>query len=133
MKSGSYANKILHTFGSGSVDGTCCKSTGNGGFSNFDRGYQKVEVETDAKEVIKLIDDPGGGRSCIASIRQEIEELRGYFTSFKICFIGRQANMAAHLCARKATRFRRRCLWINYDPPFLSETLAKDCNSCETF
>jgi ribonuclease HI len=99
----------------------------------IDRGYQKVEVETDAKEVIKLIDDPGGGRSCIASIRQEIEELRGYFTSFKICFIGRQANMAAHLCARKATRFRRRCLWINYDPPFLSETLAKDCNSCETF
>jgi hypothetical protein len=98
----------------------------------IDRGYQKLEVKTDATEVIELIDDPGGGRSCIANIRQEIEELRGNFTSFKLCFIGRQANMAAYLCARKATSSRRRCFMINYDPPFLSETLTKYCNSRET-
>jgi ribonuclease HI len=94
----------------------------------IDRGFLKVEIESDALEVIKLIEDPGGGRSCITSIRQEIEELSGLFQSFKLLFVGRQANEAAHLCARKATSIRRRCLWINYNPPFLANVLAKDCN-----
>jgi hypothetical protein len=37
----------------------------------IDRGYRNVEVESDAQEVIKLIEDLGGGRFCIASICQE--------------------------------------------------------------
>jgi hypothetical protein len=94
----------------------------------IDRGYQNMEVESNVQEVIKLIEDPGGGRSCIVSIRQEIEELRGNFKILKLLFVGRQANEAAHLCARKANSIRRRCLWINYNPPFLADVLAKDCN-----
>jgi ribonuclease HI len=94
----------------------------------IDRGYQNVEVETDAQEVLKLIEDQGGGRSSIASIRQEIKELSGMFSSFKLLYVSRLANEAAHSCARKATRVRRRCLWINYNPPFLVDILYKDCN-----
>lgn len=93
-----------------------------------DQGYQKVEIESDAQQVIKLIEDPGGTRSCIATIRQDIEELSGNFSSFKLLFANRQANEAAHLCARRASRVRRRCLWVNYIPPFLLASLAKDCS-----
>jgi hypothetical protein len=31
----------------------------------IDRGYLNVEIETDAREVVKLTEDPGGGRSCL--------------------------------------------------------------------
>jgi hypothetical protein len=37
----------------------------------LDRGFQNVEIESDGQEVIKLIEDPGGGRSCSAIFRQE--------------------------------------------------------------
>jgi ribonuclease HI len=97
----------------------------------IDRGFQCVEIESDAQEVINLIKDPGGGRSCIASIRQEIVELSGNFSKFKLSFVGRQANEAAHLCAKRASDSRRRCLWINYNPAFLADVLAKDCNPAD--
>lgn len=45
----------------------------------LDRGYQRVEIKTDAQEVIKLMEDPCWIRSCIATIRQEVEELRENF------------------------------------------------------
>jgi ribonuclease HI len=48
----------------------------------IDRGFQCVEIESNAQEVIKLIKDPGGGRSFIASVHQEIVELSGNFSKF---------------------------------------------------
>jgi ribonuclease HI len=95
---------------------------------SIDRGYQSIEVESDAQEVIKLLNDQGDRRSCIASIQQEIVELIGYFSKLKLSFVGRNANKAAHLCANRASSSTRRCLWINYNPRFLSDVLAKDCN-----
>jgi hypothetical protein len=74
------------------------------------------------------MDEPDGGRSEIASICQELMELSGFFTSLKFMYIGRDANKAAHSCAKKASLSRRRCLWINFTPPFLVDILAKDCN-----
>jgi hypothetical protein len=29
---------------------------------------------------------------------------------------------------KKASSVRRRCLWVNYTPPFLDQILVKDCN-----
>jgi hypothetical protein len=78
--------------------------------------------------VLKLLEDPDGGRSEIASICQEIKELSGFVPSIKFLFIGRSANEAAHLCTKNATSSRRRCLWLNYKPPFLEQVLLKDFN-----
>jgi hypothetical protein len=50
------------------------------------------------------------------------------FLSFKLLFVGRQANEVAHLYARRASRVRRRCLRMSYNPSFLAEVLHKDCN-----
>jgi ribonuclease HI len=94
----------------------------------LDRHFQAVEIETDAKVVLQLIEDPGDGRSEIAGLCQEIKELSGFLASVNFSFVGRPANMAAHMCAKKASSVRRRCLWVNYTPPFLDQILVKDCN-----
>jgi ribonuclease HI len=96
-----------------------------------DRGYQRVIIESDAQEVVKCWRDPRAGRSIIASIIQEIKELSDMFTSFNISYVSRLANQAAHSCANKASSERRRCLWLNYTPPFLVSILEKDYNDVE--
>jgi hypothetical protein len=90
-----------------------------------ERHYPMVKIQTDAQEVIKLMEDPGGGRSEIASICQEIKELGGFFTRIKFSFVGRLANEAAHASAKMASSDRRRWLWINYTPAFLDAILQK--------
>ena len=62
-----------------------------------ERGYLHVEIESDAQEVVKLMNDPGIGRSEITSIVQEVKELSSFsFSSFSMAFVGRHANEAAH-------------------------------------
>jgi ribonuclease HI len=94
----------------------------------IDRNLSSVEIETDARVVLNQLEDPGGSRSEITSICQEIKELSGFISSINFKFIGRLANEAAHLCAKSASSNRRRCLWINYKPLFLENVLLKDCN-----
>jgi hypothetical protein len=84
-------------------------------------------IETDANEVVKLWRGRNEGRSEIAPILREIDELSNNLEYFQLNFIGREANEAAHLCAKQATSNRRRCLWINYVPRFLVDCLQKDC------
>jgi hypothetical protein len=49
-------------------------------------------------------------------------------SSLSVSYIGRDANQAAHLCAKQANFDRKRCLWINYNLGFLTSTLLSDCN-----
>jgi hypothetical protein len=72
--------------------------------------------------LLVLMKHSSGGRSEIASICEEIKEHSYIF------FVGRQANEAAHFCAKRASLERRMCLWINYTPSFLVDILSKDCN-----
>lgn len=65
----------------------------------LERNYLAVEIETDAQEVLRLIEDPGGSKSEIVCICHEIKDLSGNFSSLKFCFIGRLANKAANNCA----------------------------------
>jgi hypothetical protein len=97
-----------------------------------DRGYHNVHIESDAQEVVKLWNDPGAGRSDIASTCREIRELSDIsFTSFQISFVSRLANQASHSIASQVCSVRRRCLWLNYTPQFLATTLEIDCNNSE--
>jgi hypothetical protein len=92
-----------------------------------DLGISRVEVETDASDVVKLWKDRNQGRSEITSILQEIEGMTSNLEFFQLAFIGREANEGAHLCAKQASATRRRCLWINYIPSFLVRCLQNDC------
>jgi ribonuclease HI len=69
----------------------------------LDRHYHMVEIESDAKKVLHRMEDPGGGRSEIACICQDIKELSGFLTSVKFSYIERQANEPGHACAKRAS------------------------------
>jgi hypothetical protein len=68
---------------------------------------------------------PKGDRK--ATVLLEIEELTCHMEVFQLKFTRREANEAAHLCAKQASEARRRCLWLNYIPVFLDICLQNDC------
>jgi hypothetical protein len=59
---------------------------------------------------------------------KKLGRLLELLTSVSIVFAGHEANMVAHLCAKQASIDRKRCMWINYNPGFLVDTLGSDCN-----
>jgi ribonuclease HI len=95
----------------------------------MERNYNRVIIESDSQLAVNFCNRIDQDRSEIMSICQEIREIRRAFSSFSIVSVGRDANMAAHLCAKQASVDRRRCLWINYNPDFLTNTLTSDCTA----
>ena len=76
-----------------------------------DLGLSRIEVETDSSVVVKLWNDRAQGRSEIAPILLEIEDITRNMEVFHLRFIGREANEGAHLCSKQASASRRRvCL-----------------------
>ena len=76
--------------------------------------------------MVKLWNERQQGRSEISPIIHEIEELTGNLDMFQIKFVGREANEGAHLCAKQVSETRRRCIWINFIPSFISRCLQND-------
>jgi hypothetical protein len=71
---------------------------------------QRMILETDSLELVKIWNDLSIGRSTISSVCQEIRELSGFFTSFELVHVKRSASEGAHLCAHKASPERSRCV-----------------------
>jgi hypothetical protein len=96
-----------------------------GAFLALERFYSHISIMSDTKEVVSLCNGDKHKRSGLMAICQEIGEIRRAFSSFSISYIGCDANNAAHLCAKKASDKRRRCMWINYNPGFFASTLSE--------
>jgi ribonuclease HI len=75
-----------------------------------ERGYKQVIIESDSQLAVNLCNGGDHNRSKIMSICQEFREIGRAFSSCSIIFVGREANLAAHLYANKASVDRRRCL-----------------------
>jgi ribonuclease HI len=93
-----------------------------------ERGYKYVIIESDSQLVVNLCNGGNHNRSEIMAICQEVREIGRAFSGFSIIFVGREANLAAHLCANQTSVDGRRCMWINYNLGFLTDTLRSDCN-----
>ena len=93
-----------------------------------DLGHTRICIESDAKEMVDMCNSEISERSAFAAICHEIKELIEGFNSCVLTFVHREANEAAHRCAKQATKDRRRCLWINYMPSFLADCTQFSCN-----
>jgi hypothetical protein len=93
-----------------------------------ERGYTRVVIERDAKEVVNLCNRDDQNRSDLMAICQEIRDIKRAFSTFSISLIGREANNAAHFCAKQASSDMRRCQWVNNNTGFLANTLHSDRN-----
>lgn len=71
--------------------------------SAIDRRICKVHTESDAQQVIKFWKLANFDKTVVAGILQEIQELNAKFQSFRMRFISRDTNEAAHVCAKHAS------------------------------
>jgi hypothetical protein len=93
-----------------------------------DMGYRRICVENDAKNMVTIFNSEDSERPTIATIYHEIKEPMGGFTSCVLCFVRREANEAAHRCAKQAIEDWRKCIWIDYIPTFLTDCIQTHCN-----
>jgi ribonuclease HI len=82
-------------------------------------GVERVILEIDSLEMYNLLQSCLGERSAVAGLWQEIRELGRSFSSFKLSFVYREGNEAAHLCASLVSESNLKVVWITVFPPRL--------------
>ena len=92
-----------------------------------DLGFRRVIIESDAEVVVKLWNSACFDRADVAPICHEITALGEGFESFALVHARREANIAAHKCAKQATEERKRCIWVNFIPSFLRDCIQNFC------
>jgi ribonuclease HI len=91
-------------------------------------GVEKLMMESDSLTLTKMWSSGIYLRSEVAPILGEIREISKVFASFSFSFTHRTANVAAHMCARKASEIRQGRSWLAMCPDFLCNCVNKDCN-----
>lgn len=91
-------------------------------------GVQRIWLESDCQELLKLWNAGETQRSSVMTIIKEIQELSSLFLDFKFSFISRTCNKVAHVLAKQVTSDTQTGWW-QFAPDCVSALLADDCNS----
>ncbi|KAF8769630.1 hypothetical protein HU200_006226 [Digitaria exilis] len=92
-----------------------------------ENGYERVTLEIDCLPLFNLLQSDMGVRSSIAGLWHEIRELGKGF-SFKLSFVYRDGNEAAHAYARLVSESSPVVSWLNSFSLCLLRVTEKDCN-----
>ncbi|TVU02695.1 hypothetical protein EJB05_51796, partial [Eragrostis curvula] len=95
-------------------------------------GCDKVILEIDNISLANSIQSGEPDRSAIFGLWHEIQELSRSFSSFAISFVRREANSAAHCCAKMPTASNRVVSCVGYTPNWMMGVVTKDCNPVES-
>jgi hypothetical protein len=82
----------------------------------------------DNTSVACLLGATEGFRSPMAGIWHEVRVLSSMLDDFRISVIGRDGNKAAHTCAKMASVSSPSHSWLGCTPPWLRESVLRDCN-----
>jgi ribonuclease HI len=93
-----------------------------------DRGFSRVVFEVDSENLVHLWHNRATDRSMAKNVLDEISELSVFFTVFSLCHARREANQAAHSCAKFASIQDGLFSWDAEPPAFLVHSLQADCN-----
>ncbi|KAK9088929.1 hypothetical protein Scep_028011 [Stephania cephalantha] len=85
----------------------------------------QVTVETDAQVVVQALSSNSKDLSYFGSLIDDCTELLTDMLSYKVCFVRRSANLAAHKIAREASSRPGRYEWPVV-PSFLIDVLESD-------
>ena len=91
-------------------------------------GVQRVWLETDCQELLKLWSVGEKQRSSVVTIMKEIREFSSLFYEFKFSFISRTCNKVAHVLAKQVTS-ETQTGWWQFAPDCVSALVTADCNS----
>jgi len=89
-------------------------------------GAQRLWLETDSQELLKLWQAGDNQRSSIMAILEEIRELGSLFLDFKFSSISRNCNRVDHSLAKQVTESQ--VGWWQQKPTCVATLLVSDCN-----
>ena len=91
-------------------------------------GFEKVHLEVDNLTLVNLLQSDRGDLSIVSSLWREIRELSRSFVCFKLSFVFREGNAAAHVCAGLASLANPVEVWLHSFPQCLASVIESDCN-----
>ena len=91
-------------------------------------GFEKVHLEVYNLTLVKLLQSDRGDLSIVSSLWREIRELSRSFVCFKLSFVFREGNAAAHVCAGLASLANPVEVWLHSFPQCLVSVIESDCN-----
>lgn len=80
------------------------------------RGVNKVILELDNLPLVASLQSGEEDRSIMIGLRQEIRELGRVFHDFRVSFVRREGNEAAHMCACMASALSQTLCWLDNVP-----------------
>jgi ribonuclease HI len=93
------------------------------------RGFTNVVFEVDSEDLVRLWQNRANDLSVVKQVLDEISELSLLFTNFSLVHARREANQAAHSCAKYISLQDGSFSWDAEPPAFLVHSLGADCNS----
>jgi ribonuclease HI len=92
------------------------------------RGFTNVVFEVDSEDLVRLWQNRANDLSVVKQVLDEISELSLLFTKFSLVHARREANQAAHSCAKYISLHDGSFSWDAEPPAFLVHSLGADCN-----
>jgi ribonuclease HI len=90
------------------------------------KGWSHVILETDCQLIVNAWKDGKWERSDSAAITREMKASISVFQGFRFEFVRRDANKAAHVCARSALLLESSDISFELIPDFLIEPIQSD-------
>ena len=91
-------------------------------------GVQRVHLETDCLEFVRLWELGDMQRATIQPVIQVVKELSSCFLGFRISHISRDCNRVAHELAKQVSSSSRSGEWRDETPGCVRNLLEQDCN-----
>lgn len=89
-------------------------------------GWTKIEVQSDCKVVVDQILAGNGQEGILATILEDIDQLKNSFKLCKFSFVHRKGNQCNHLLARFAVKLVENVKWDNQFLMWLTNRAEKD-------
>jgi ribonuclease HI len=93
----------------------------------LDLGLANIVCEGDSLQVIKGICNEDGQQDCVGHFLLEIKHRASCFSVCNWSHCCREANVVAHLLARKAASMCFSCCWNEVLPLFISSASLRNC------
>lgn len=91
------------------------------------KGIQRLQLETDSQELVKLWTTDTDHRSRIGPVIREAREISLIFVDFKLFYSRRSCNRVAHTLAKQVSEDRRLVEW-HETPTCVRNLITEDCS-----
>ena len=92
----------------------------------YDLQVTKLHIEMDCKSIVSKLQSEQKDLSPIGPIIEEVRQLLASMESWRITWVRREANGAAHLLAKEAVSNNLCKVWLHVPPDFILRTVSDE-------